>query len=213
MSEFGEGRQYQRQEDAERIAQLEAENARLRTTASDATRCLNYERGRKEELLADLSRREMEVEGLRARLAVVTAEREAQAVRLSELLSNVMGDNERLRVTLAPFIAGNAVSSEIAEDMQFTQQAVELLMKKHRVEYFDASQHEPDPVNATQSQRVLDLVVEDLEARAEAGKQKYGTYLMTHNGRRALIDAYQEALDLVMYLRQCIAEAQGEVKA
>jgi len=35
---------------------------------------------------------------------------------------------------------------------------------------------------------------------------KYHTYLLTHNGRDALIDAYQEALDLAMYLRQAIEE-------
>jgi hypothetical protein len=30
--------------------------------------------------------------------------------------------------------------------------------------------------------------------------------LQAHNGRNALIDAYQEALDLVVYLRQAIEE-------
>jgi len=53
---------------------------------------------------------------------------------------------------------------------------------------------------------VLDLVVRDLVDRAEAGNKKYGTYLETGNGRDALIDAYQEALDLCMYLRQAIEE-------
>ena len=42
--------------------------------------------------------------------------------------------------------------------------------------------------------------------RAAAGVQKYGTPLQTHNGRDALWDAYQEALDLAMYLRQAILE-------
>ena len=42
----------------------------------------------------------------------------------------------------------------------------------------------------------------DLVARAEFGKAKYGTYLMTDNGRDALMDAYQELLDGLMYLRQ-----------
>jgi hypothetical protein len=35
---------------------------------------------------------------------------------------------------------------------------------------------------------------------------KYGTPLQTNNGRDALMDAYQEACDMVMYLRQAIAE-------
>ena len=37
-------------------------------------------------------------------------------------------------------------------------------------------------------------------------KKKYGIMLQTDNGREALWDAYQEALDLAMYLRQAILE-------
>lgn len=39
-----------------------------------------------------------------------------------------------------------------------------------------------------------------------AGRQRYGTPLTTHNGRDHLVDAYQEALDLAVYLRAHIAE-------
>jgi hypothetical protein len=35
---------------------------------------------------------------------------------------------------------------------------------------------------------------------------KYGKTLQTFNGRDALTDAYQESLDLCMYLRQMIEE-------
>lgn len=38
------------------------------------------------------------------------------------------------------------------------------------------------------------------------GRQKYGTPLTADNGRDPLVDAYQEALDLVVYLRQAIEE-------
>jgi hypothetical protein len=41
------------------------------------------------------------------------------------------------------------------------------------------------------------------------GRRKYGTALEANNGRDALMDAYQEALDLAMYLRQAIAERDG----
>ena len=58
---------------------------------------------------------------------------------------------------------------------------------------------------------VLNLVVKDLQDRAEVGLKKYGTYLKTQNGRDALMDAYQEALDLAMYLRQAI-EARLKVE-
>lgn len=53
---------------------------------------------------------------------------------------------------------------------------------------------------------VLDLVIKDLEDRAEVGEKRYGEKLKTFNGRSALTDAYQEAIDLVMYLRQLIEE-------
>jgi hypothetical protein len=46
----------------------------------------------------------------------------------------------------------------------------------------------------------------DLEFRREMGILKYGGELKTHNGRDALIDAYQEALDLALYLKQAILE-------
>ena len=64
---------------------------------------------------------------------------------------------------------------------------------------------QPPPVpNA--SRPVWDLVIEDMKERDHVGRQRYGTPLQTHNGRDALVDAYQEALDLVVYLRQAIEE-------
>ncbi len=39
------------------------------------------------------------------------------------------------------------------------------------------------------------------------GKQRYGTALYANNGRSALRDAYEEALDLACYLRQALEEA------
>lgn len=67
-----------------------------------------------------------------------------------------------------------------------------------------ASQHQPNPTKG--HKKVLDLVLTDLEERAEAGNERYGTYLETHNGRDALWDLYQELLDSCMYVRQLIEE-------
>lgn len=64
----------------------------------------------------------------------------------------------------------------------------------------------PQPAPRPGRKMVLPLVIRDLHDRADAGRQKYGTFLYTENGRDALMDAYQEALDLVMYLRQAIEE-------
>lgn len=53
---------------------------------------------------------------------------------------------------------------------------------------------------------VAELVKADIEARISMGQQKYGERLTTHNGRDALLDAYQEVLDLAVYLRQMMYE-------
>jgi len=51
-------------------------------------------------------------------------------------------------------------------------------------------------------------VIEDIEARREVGIKRYGTALQPNNGRDALLDAYEEALDLTMYLKQALVERQ-----
>jgi hypothetical protein len=64
---------------------------------------------------------------------------------------------------------------------------------------------EPAPV-PTGGPSIHDLVMADVAARKDFGLRKYGTRLQAHNGRDALMDAYQEALDLACYLRQEIEE-------
>ena len=53
------------------------------------------------------------------------------------------------------------------------------------------------------------LVMTDMQERDSLGIRKYGTRLQPFNGRNALVDAYQEALDLAVYLRQAIYEQTG----
>jgi len=54
---------------------------------------------------------------------------------------------------------------------------------------------------------IQSLVRQDLVEREQVGIQRYGTALQAHNGRDALVDAYQEALDLACYVRQAIEES------
>jgi hypothetical protein len=64
---------------------------------------------------------------------------------------------------------------------------------------------QPPPIpNATRP--VWELVIEDMRERDNVGRARYGTPLQVNNGRDALVDAYQEALDLVVYLKQSIEE-------
>lgn len=71
---------------------------------------------------------------------------------------------------------------------------------------------EQNPVSTKQpkstpgDKNVAPYVIADMQARVGMGLKKHGTYLQTNNGRDALMDAYQKALDLVMYLRQVIME-------
>lgn len=66
---------------------------------------------------------------------------------------------------------------------------------------------EPRPIT-NESRPIWELVVGDMKERDRIGRNKYGTPLQAHNGRDALVDAYQEALDLAVYLRQLIEERE-----
>lgn len=68
--------------------------------------------------------------------------------------------------------------------------------------------HQPDPEKGNAD--IWPLVLDDIRAKVNAGRVKYGTVLQSHNGRDALLDAYQEAIDLVFYLRQVIVERDGK---
>jgi hypothetical protein len=57
---------------------------------------------------------------------------------------------------------------------------------------------------------IQELVMEDLKKRLELGIQRYGTGLQPFNGRDALQDAYEEAMDLTVYLRQLIYERDSK---
>jgi hypothetical protein len=51
-----------------------------------------------------------------------------------------------------------------------------------------------------------DLVVADMEERKMFGFGKYGSLLQPRNGRSFLRDAYEEVLDLAVYLRGKLEE-------
>jgi hypothetical protein len=73
----------------------------------------------------------------------------------------------------------------------------------------DAVADQPAP-KPNEKPAVWDLVLADMRERDGVGRARYGTPLQPFNGRNALVDAYQEALDLVVYLRQRILEDQIE---
>lgn len=62
------------------------------------------------------------------------------------------------------------------------------------------------------TQPIHEQVIEDIKRRAEVGKQNYGTYLQVNNGRDPLLDAYEEAQDKALYLKQAILERDDLIK-
>ena len=56
---------------------------------------------------------------------------------------------------------------------------------------------------------ITPLVHADLEARTAAGLASYGRPFTSHDGRDSLKDAYEEALDMVQYLRKALYERDG----
>jgi hypothetical protein len=54
-----------------------------------------------------------------------------------------------------------------------------------------------------------DPLIEDMAERDRIGTERYGVPLHANNGRNPLVDAYQESLDLMVYLRQAIEEGVG----
>lgn len=67
------------------------------------------------------------------------------------------------------------------------------------------NESQPSPIKNS-NPAIWDLVIEDMKERNQIGTVKYETPLQPFNGRDALVDAYQEALDLAVYLRQAIWE-------
>lgn len=68
-----------------------------------------------------------------------------------------------------------------------------------------AAQHQIDPT-PNNHPCIQDLVIKDIQDRKKVGIERYGTVLQPFNGRSALMDAYQEALDLAVYLKQLLYE-------
>lgn len=70
---------------------------------------------------------------------------------------------------------------------------------------------QPDPV-PNKSPAIVDGVIEEFKKRKEIGLARYGVVLQANNGRDALRDAFDEALDLCVYLYQAIQERDNVQK-
>ena len=57
---------------------------------------------------------------------------------------------------------------------------------------------------------IFELVKADLDERNKRGWQSYGRKMGVGDGRDALQDAYEEALDLCMYLKKAMLERENQ---
>lgn len=78
---------------------------------------------------------------------------------------------------------------------------------------FDMRQREGDqPLPTVNDQPfVADMLKGYIEKRKQIGIERYGTPLQPFNGRDALRDVFEEAVDLVTYFAQLLIERDGKL--
>jgi hypothetical protein len=64
----------------------------------------------------------------------------------------------------------------------------------------------PTNPRRVETMNIWNLVISDMKHRDDMGTAKYGNPLTLHDGRRTLQDAYEEALDMAVYLKKAILE-------
>lgn len=64
----------------------------------------------------------------------------------------------------------------------------------------------PAAISYAENQNYPPGMIADMRQRDAFGRAKYGTTLMTENGRDPIVDGYQECLDLCVYMTQAVLE-------
>jgi hypothetical protein len=77
------------------------------------------------------------------------------------------------------------------------------------VGYVPADIADQPPPTTNDLPAIWPLVIADCEERHRLGVERYGTPLQPFNGREVLVDAYQEQLDGLAYMRQAIEERRA----
>lgn len=118
------------------------------------------------------------------------------------LLRNTLAEEGRpveVPTGYVPRVNATEVAEKHGERMRALAPAIE---RRH-------AEIQPDP-SPNQHPAVWPLVMVDMAGRDKLGRERYGTPLQPHNGRDALRDAYEEALDLAVYLRTAMYERDGK---
>lgn len=192
----------------EETSALRAENDRLKRERDDARDCFIAESLQCVNLRAENERLKSRARDFQFKNADLRAERDELREEGQELAMAVCG-------LLEQSSENGAVGGSWKEAYRSARQLLDKHNKRpdrqseeavpfRSVNPFSVASQQPTPHGS--GTPIVNLVKADLEARAQAGELKYGERLKAHNGRNALLDAYQEALDLACYLRQAMQE-------
>ena len=118
-------------------------------------------------------------------------------------------DEVRSGVYNGDYTGEHGIFNELSQVAACCQKAmVQIIRRKFNVcEKSEINARQPMPVTNNHP-AILDLVIEDIKERNAVGVETYGTRLQPFNGRKPLIDAYQEVLDMAFYIRQEIYEQE-----
>ena len=123
------------------------------------------------------------------------------------MTARVESNPRALVAQLLPFVGVEPMVAELEHVEQLRERAERFAWSPESAPASTVvSQPAPRPSSGP---AIWPLVVADMQARDELGRKRYGTPLRAHNGRDPLVDAYEEALDLAVYLRQAIVERGG----
>lgn len=75
-----------------------------------------------------------------------------------------------------------------------------------RVDVITRYDETPPNLHTKLHDAVVTALLGDMAERDQLGRERYGVPLTAHNGRDHLVDAYQEMLDLAVYLRAAMVE-------
>lgn len=121
-------------------------------------------------------------------------------------------NKKQSRAFLKQFIFGKREPNLLAQKLLEEGRIILAEMQKRGyaiIKTKEITMTQPSPIpNATRP--VWEYVIEDMTARDHVGRDRYGTPLQVNNGRDALQDAYEEALDMCVYLKQALLERNGE---
>ena len=100
---------------------------------------------------------------------------------------------------------GRTITPSMAKEMSF----IKPLFFETGLISWGYSTPEPDP-DLNDRPGIQQLVIDDIQKRLDFGISKYGKPLQAYDGRKSLVEIYQEKLDEVIYWRKLLYEVYGE---